>query len=91
MWTTSFSRSIRGNQHCINLKSRLGSPASFVPNQLQKYNIRDVRNWSKKKLDLKRKRNFHAALLSKCLKFEAHDLRVLCKLFALSPHPEIVL
>ena len=41
MWTTSFSCSIRGNQYCINLKSRLGSPASFVPNQLQKYNIRD--------------------------------------------------
>ena len=32
---------MRGNQHCINLRSRLGSPASFVPNQLQKYNIRD--------------------------------------------------
>ena len=41
MWTTSFSRSIRGNQPCINLKSHLGSPTSFVPNQLQKYNIRD--------------------------------------------------
>ena len=30
-----------GNQHCIYLKRRIGSPASFVPNQLQKYIIRD--------------------------------------------------
>ena len=42
MWTTSFGHSIRGNQHRINLKSRLSSAASFVLNQLQKYNIRDL-------------------------------------------------
>ena len=41
MLTTSFGHSIRRNQHCINLRSRLGSAASFVLNQLQKYNIRD--------------------------------------------------
>ena len=44
MWTT-ISRNIRGNQHCIDLKSRLGSQASFVANQLQKYNIRVIRYW----------------------------------------------
>ena len=41
MLTTSFDHSIRRNQHCINLRSHLGSAASFVLNQLQKYNIRD--------------------------------------------------
>ena len=41
MLTTSFGHSIRRNQHCINLRSHLGSAASFVLNQLQKYNIRD--------------------------------------------------
>ena len=44
VWTTSFSHCMRGNQHCNNLKSRLGSPpVSLIPNQLQKYNIRDKR------------------------------------------------
>ena len=42
MWTPSFIHRMRGNQHCINLRSRLGSAASFVSNQLQKYNIRDA-------------------------------------------------
>ena len=41
MWTTSVGQSIRRNQHCINLRSRLGLAASFVSNQIQKYNIRD--------------------------------------------------
>ena len=41
MLTTSFGHSIRRNQHCINLRSHLGSSASFVLNQLQKSNIRD--------------------------------------------------
>ena len=41
MLTTSFGHSIRRNQYCINLMSHLGSEASFVLNQLQKYNIRD--------------------------------------------------
>ena len=42
MLTTSFGHSIRRNQHCINLNSHLGTAASFVLNQLQKYNIRDL-------------------------------------------------
>ena len=41
MLTTSFGHSIRRNQHCINLRSHLGSAVSFVLNQLQKYDIRD--------------------------------------------------
>ena len=41
MLTTSFGHSIRRNQHCINLRSHLGWAASFVLNQLQKYNIVD--------------------------------------------------
>ena len=41
MSPTSFGHSIRRNQHCINLRSHLGWAASFVLNQLQKYNIRD--------------------------------------------------
>ena len=41
MLTTSFGQSIRRNQHCINLRSRFGSAASFVLNQVQKYDIRD--------------------------------------------------
>ena len=40
MWTTSFGHSIRRNQHCINLRSCLGCPASFVLNQLEKYDMR---------------------------------------------------
>ena len=36
MLTTSFGHSIRRNQHCINLRSHLGTAASFVLNQLQK-------------------------------------------------------
>ena len=42
MLTTSFGHSIRRNQHCINLRHHLSSAVSFVLNQLQKYNIRDV-------------------------------------------------
>jgi len=42
MLTTSFGYSIRRNQHCINLRSHLGSAVSFVQSQLQKYNIRDM-------------------------------------------------
>ena len=42
MWTTTFGHRIRRNQHCINLRSHLGSEASFVLNQLLKYNIRDI-------------------------------------------------
>ena len=42
MWTTSFGHSISRNQHCVNLRSHLGSAVSFVLNQLQKYNIRDI-------------------------------------------------
>ena len=41
MFTTSFGHSIRRHQHCINLRSHLGSAAAFVLNQLQKYNIRN--------------------------------------------------
>ena len=42
MLTTSFGHSIRRNQHCDNLRSHLGWAASFVLNQLKKYNIRDL-------------------------------------------------
>ena len=42
MWTTSFSRSIRRNQHCNGLCSRLGSPASFVRNQRLPYRLVDL-------------------------------------------------
>ena len=42
MLTTSFGHSIRRNQHCINLRSHLGSAASCVLNQLQKYNIGEM-------------------------------------------------
>ena len=49
MLTTSFGQSIRRNQHCINLRSHLGSAASFVLNQPQKYNIRDTNNAFTKK------------------------------------------
>ena len=41
MLTTSFTHSIRRNQHCDNLRSHLGWAASFVLNQLQKFNIRN--------------------------------------------------
>ena len=50
MWTTSFGHSIRRNQHRINLRSRLGSAASFVLNQLQKYNIRDICHYTSRLL-----------------------------------------
>ena len=43
--TTSLSRAIRGNHHCNYEKSHLGSTASFIQNQLQKYNIRDITKW----------------------------------------------
>ena len=39
MLTISFGHSIKRNQHCINLRSQLGLVASFVLNQLQKFNI----------------------------------------------------
>ena len=41
MWTTSFSRSIRRNQHCNGCCSHLGSPASFVRNQRLPYRLVD--------------------------------------------------
>ena len=41
MLTSSFGHSMRRNQHCINLRSCLGCPVSFVLNQLEKYDIRD--------------------------------------------------
>ena len=41
MLPTFFGHIIRRNQHCINMRSRLDSAASFVLNQLQNYNIRD--------------------------------------------------
>ena len=61
MLTTSFGHSIRRNQHCINLMSHFGSAVSFVQNQLQKYNIRDVccqRNLQKSKILAKRNNFF---------------------------------
>ena len=43
MLTTSFGHSIRRNQHCINLRSHLSSAVFSVLNQLQKYDIREIR------------------------------------------------
>ena len=45
MWTTSFGQSIRRNQHCINLRSCLGSAASFVLNQLKNITL-EIFIWS---------------------------------------------
>ena len=43
--TTSLSCAIRGHHHCNYEKSHLLSTASFIQNQLQKYNIRDITKW----------------------------------------------
>ena len=51
MVTTSFGQSIRRNQHCINLRSHLGSAVSFVLNQLQKYDIFRIQSVVRKVYD----------------------------------------
>ena len=71
MWTTSFGHSIKRNQHRIKLRSRIGSAVSFVLNQVQKYNIRDIiiigRHFLYKTGDffLKRKKNLSSVPMIK--------------------------